>query len=98
MYPQSMFQAKIRKKKNTIFHLKIIYFTAVKNCSILHGRVFVMVKHRCGPGSNLDKDMWQGRGHPFKVDGRPPALRFPPPRMANIRAFKNAFINSMSFL
>ena len=24
------------------FHLKIIIFTAVKYCSILHGRVFVM--------------------------------------------------------
>ena len=30
------------KKNITIFHLKIIFFTAVKNCSILHGRVFVM--------------------------------------------------------
>ena len=26
----------------TIFHMKIIIFTTVKNCSILHGRVFVM--------------------------------------------------------
>ena len=32
------------KKNNTIFHLKIINFIAVKNCSILHGRVFVMNK------------------------------------------------------
>ena len=30
------------KKNITISHLKIIFFTAVKNCSILHGRVFVM--------------------------------------------------------
>ena len=30
------------KKNITIFHLKIIFFTAVKNCSVLHGRVFVM--------------------------------------------------------
>ena len=30
------------KEKNIIFHLKIIFFTAVKNCSILHERVFVM--------------------------------------------------------
>ena len=29
-------------KNITIFHLKIIIFTAVKNRSILHGRVFVM--------------------------------------------------------
>ena len=31
------------KKNITIFHLKIIIFTAVKNCSILHGHVFVML-------------------------------------------------------
>ena len=30
------------KKKVTFFHLKIQVFTAVKNCSILHGRVIVM--------------------------------------------------------
>ena len=30
------------KKNITIFNLKIIFFTAVKNCIILHGRVFVM--------------------------------------------------------
>ena len=30
------------KKNITIFHLKIIIFTAVKNCCILHGRVIVM--------------------------------------------------------
>ena len=30
------------KKKIIIFHLKIKFFTAVKNYSILHGRVFVM--------------------------------------------------------
>ena len=35
-------RAKIRKKF-TIFHLKIIIFTAVKYCSILHGRVCVML-------------------------------------------------------
>ena len=29
-------------KNITIFHLKIIIFTALKNRSILHGRVFVM--------------------------------------------------------
>ena len=42
VYPQSMFGAKIRKKlkKN---HLKMNIFTAVKNCCILHGHVFVMV-------------------------------------------------------
>ena len=42
MYPQSMFWSK-NKKNITIFHLKIIDFTAVKYCSILHGRVFVMI-------------------------------------------------------
>ena len=41
MYPQSMFRAKIRKNI-TIFHLKIIIFTAVKYHCILHGHVFVM--------------------------------------------------------
>ena len=29
----------------TIFHLKIIIYTAVKNRSILHGRVFEMFQH-----------------------------------------------------
>ena len=29
-------------KNITIFYLKIIIFTAVKNCSILHGHVIVM--------------------------------------------------------
>ena len=41
MYPQSMFLAKSMKNIK-IFHLKIIAFTAVNNCCILHGRVFVM--------------------------------------------------------
>ena len=43
MYPQSMFRAKIRKNI-TIFHLKIIIFTAVKNHCILHGHIFVLYK------------------------------------------------------
>ena len=30
------------KKNITIFHLRIIVFRDVKNCSILHGRVFVL--------------------------------------------------------
>ena len=30
------------KKNITVFHLKIVIFTAVKNRCILHGRVFVM--------------------------------------------------------
>ena len=30
------------QKTKIIFHLKIIVFTAVKNCCILHGRVCVM--------------------------------------------------------
>ena len=34
--------SKNKKKNITIFHLKIIIFAAVKNCCILHGRVFVM--------------------------------------------------------
>ena len=31
-----------RRKNITIFHLKIIVLIAVKNCNILHRRVFVM--------------------------------------------------------
>ena len=30
------------KKHVAIFHLKIFVFTALENCSILHGHVFVM--------------------------------------------------------
>ena len=32
------------KKNITIFQLKIFMFTVLKNCSILHGRFFVMIK------------------------------------------------------
>ena len=32
------------KKNVTFFHPKIIIFTAMKNCSIMHGRVIVMKK------------------------------------------------------
>ena len=51
MYPQSMFLGQ-NKKNIKIFHLKIIIFTAVKICCILHGRVFVMMyskeaDHQC---------------------------------------------------
>ena len=42
MYQQSMFLAK-NKKNVTFFHLKIQVFTAVKNCSILHGHGHVIV-------------------------------------------------------
>ena len=31
------------EKNITIFHLKMIVFSTVKNCSILHGRVIVMI-------------------------------------------------------
>ena len=42
MYPRSMLTAKKNNKKNiTLFHLKIIHFTAVKNYCVLHGHVFV---------------------------------------------------------
>ena len=40
MYPRSMFWAK--NEHFHFFHLKIIVFTAVKNCCILHGRVIIM--------------------------------------------------------
>ena len=33
------------KKNIKNFHLKIIIFTAVKNCSILHGHVFLLLCH-----------------------------------------------------
>ena len=34
-----------KKEKNlTIFRLKIIIFTAVKNCNVLHGHIFLIVK------------------------------------------------------
>ena len=36
-----MFEEK-KRKKITILHMQIIDFTAVKNCSLLHGRIFVM--------------------------------------------------------
>ena len=35
-------------KKLKIFHLKIIIFTAVKYCCILHGRVCVMISALAG--------------------------------------------------
>ena len=41
MYPQSMFQSKNKKNIKT-FHLKIIFFSAVKHRRILHGRAIVM--------------------------------------------------------
>ena len=47
MYPQSMLRAKIRKNI-TFFHLKIIIFTAVKYCSILHGRICVICNIKVG--------------------------------------------------
>ena len=52
MYPQSMFWAKIRKLL-TFFHLKIINFTAVKYCCILHGRVCVMFSETACPKPNF---------------------------------------------
>ena len=41
VYPQSIIWAK-KEENITIFHLKIIILTAVKNCYVLHGHVFVM--------------------------------------------------------
>ena len=46
VYPPSMFLSK-NKKIITIFHLKNMIFTAVKNRWMLHGRVFVMSRGRC---------------------------------------------------
>ena len=42
------------RKNITIFHLKIIFFTAVKNCSILHGCVIIMIHRRAGCGCSLE--------------------------------------------
>ena len=42
MYPQFMFKSK-NKKNITIFHQKIIIFTALKNLSILHGHFIVLM-------------------------------------------------------
>ena len=42
MYQQSMLRANIRKII-TIFRLKIIIFTAIKNRSILHRRVIIVI-------------------------------------------------------
>ena len=52
MYPRSMFLSK-NKKNITLFHLKFIIFKAVKNLSILHGRVFVLVLILCYEGDGL---------------------------------------------
>ena len=48
MYPRSMFYVKIRKNIAIFFHLKIMILTAVENCSISHGRVFVMIEQVIG--------------------------------------------------
>ena len=39
-----------QKKNITNFHLKIIIFTAMKNCNVLHRHVFVMVESFQLPG------------------------------------------------
>ena len=36
------FEQKQNKKNITPFHMQIIFFTTVKNCSILYGNVFIM--------------------------------------------------------
>ena len=50
MYPQCMFSNKKKylnfSSEKTIFHLKIVTFTAVKSRSILHRRVIVMICSR----------------------------------------------------
>ena len=49
-----MFGAKIRIILH-FFHLKIIFFTTVKNCSIMHGRVFVMILHAMSSANVVNK-------------------------------------------
>ena len=56
MYPQSMFWSKNKKNiKNC--HLKIVIFTAVKYCCILHGRVFVMPFHTMDREQSTEVEM-----------------------------------------
>ena len=50
-------------KTITIFHLKIIIFTAVKNRSILHGRVFVMERD-CSMRESKPKTVFLRGGGP----------------------------------
>ena len=47
------------KKSINVFHLKIIIFTAVKNCSILHGRVCVMLRNNAEPDQTSRSDLGQ---------------------------------------
>ena len=51
MHPQSMFLKNI-----TIFHLKIVIFTTVKNCSILNRRVCVMTVLMLNEFSSFDTE------------------------------------------
>ena len=51
MHLKSMFREKIRKI--AFFHIEIIFFTAVKNCSSLHGRVLVMTSNFMGLQSSI---------------------------------------------
>ena len=61
MYPQSMFCTKMGKKV-TFFHLKIIIFTALKNRSVLHGRVFVFVDQQQGNETDCSVCLSGGSG------------------------------------
>ena len=49
------------KKKITIFHLKIIIFTAVKYWCILHGHVFVMLDQRFLSENNEGSSDWSNK-------------------------------------
>ena len=62
-------------KNTTIFHLKIIIFTAVKYYIIMYGRVFVMVKNaiycigvltQC-PDLILDIMTWRNKGAIYDI-------------------------------
>ena len=47
-----------KRKKITIFHMKIIVFSAVKNCSILHRRVIVMKSFESVNGSATNSEFY----------------------------------------
>ena len=66
MYPQSMFKSK-NKKNIKHFHLKIIIFRAVKYCSLLHRRIFVMVVQLPLPSSSGVEKRHDGECRPCIV-------------------------------
>ena len=48
-------------------HLRIVIFAAVKNCSILHGRVFVLIIFNNTFNKNDDDNNYNNRIWNFKI-------------------------------